>query len=631
MQKIKEKERKIKRQEFSPNINAINALHDSEKRFRTLIENSTDVIALINPFGKVLYASPSVKKVLGYAPEEFIGTNGLKLVRPKDLPHVMKELSKILLKPGSHAVVEVQVKHKNGSFVWVESRGQNLLHDPNVRAILSNFRDISDIKKKEDDLKVHSRVLESMVEGVSIANEEGIIIYTNPAEDKMFGYKRDELIGKHVTIQNNYPPEENRQIVSEVIKQLTVKGFWSGEWRNKKKDGTGFITSSRITAIEIGGKRHWVCVQEDITEHKKAEIILKESERQLQAILDGSPAVIFLKNLRGQYTLINRQFEKLFKVVRQEVKGKTDYDLFPKDTADHVTKHDKKVIKTGKPLIVEESVPHEDGLHTYVSIKFPLYDSAGNSYAVCGMATDITEWKQIERRKEEFISVASHELKTPITSIKIFTQLLHKRFTQLRDSKSLETLSKMDRQINKMNILIGDLLNLAKIQTGRFEFRREHFDAQDLIDETVESIQATAVAHRIVIKGQITKEIYADRDRISQVLVNFLTNAIKYSPNTNKIIIRLEEDKDEVKISVQDFGIGIPKRDQDKVFERFFRVDGVDEKTYPGFGIGLYVSAEIIRRHNGKIWVKSEKGRGSTFYFTLPIKKGKKRNKESKI
>jgi signal transduction histidine kinase len=197
--------------------------------------------------------------------------------------------------------------------------------------------------------------------------------------------------------------------------------------------------------------------------------------------------------------------------------------------------------------------------------------------------------------------------------------LLLQRSEKKKDEKSSVVLEKMDRQINKLTMLIGDLLNLARIQTGRFEFRNEYFAIDDLLKETVESLQGTTEKHRIKIQGKTKKKVYADRDRVSQVLINLLTNAIKYSPKADRIIVHSKTDRNNVTIAVQDFGIGIPKRDLNKIFDRFFRVEGADEKTYPGFGIGLFVSAEIVARHGGKIWAESEKGKGSTFYFTLPL------------
>jgi PAS domain S-box-containing protein len=610
--------------------NIINELRNGEKHFRALIENSTDVIALINPLGKVLYASPAIKNVLGYTPEEFMGTNGLKYVHPQDLPRIMKELSKIILKPGSHATVDVRIKHKNGSWVWIESRGTNLLHDPSVRAIVSNFRDITERRQMEENLQIseirHRTMIEQSPLSIQILSPDGKTLQVNKAWEKLWGTTIEFL--------KDYNMLKDKQLVALGIMSYIKKGF-KGEYThipavkyipNKTIPESTDIPYRWVRAIiypvkdDRGAIREVVLIHEDITQQKDAEEKVQQSEQQLQAILDASPAVIFMKDRQGRYILINKQYEKLFKITRDNIKGKTDYDLFPKETADHVTHHDKEVVATGKSLEIEEIVPHDGGLHTYISIKFPLFDSQGEIHAVCGIATDITERKQVEQRKEDFINIASHELRTPITSVKIFAHVLQKSFELSGDKKAIGTFKKMDKQIDKLSVLVGDLLNLAKIQTGRFEFRKEYFEIDDLVRETVEGLQGSIDRHKIILDGQANIKVYADRDRIGQVLINLLTNAVKYSPAADKVIVHSEKNRDNITVYVQDFGIGIPKEAQNKIFERFFRVEGKDEKTYPGFGIGLFLSSEIIRRHNGKIWVESKKNKGSTFYFTLPIK-----------
>lgn len=225
-----------------------------------------------------------------------------------------------------------------------------------------------------------------------------------------------------------------------------------------------------------------------------------------------------------------------------------------------------------------------------------------------------------EKLKNEFIGIASHELKTPLTSVKAFGQVLQQRFAHIGDEKSALLLRKMDAQLDKLSGLIADLLDVTKIETGKFHFHKVYFDFNELVRETVEEMQRTSLKHKLILKLDKTKSYFGDRDRIGQTIINLLTNAIKYSPQADTILIKSEVSKAEIKVSIQDFGVGIPKFAQDKIFEQFYRVSGKNEETFAGMGIGLYVSAEIIRRHQGKIWVESKKGKGSTFCFALPIK-----------
>jgi K+-sensing histidine kinase KdpD len=229
------------------------------------------------------------------------------------------------------------------------------------------------------------------------------------------------------------------------------------------------------------------------------------------------------------------------------------------------------------------------------------------------------ERKRLENQKDEFIGIASHELKTPVTSIKAYTQVLENRFMKQGDEKSALLLSKMNTQIDRLTTLITDLLDVKKMQKGRLEFSPSYFDFNELVSEVVEQMQRMSEQHDLVTHMGRSKTVLADRERIGQVLTNFLTNAIKYSPDSKDVVIKIRSTKEEIIVSVQDFGLGIPKSKQRFVFERFFRVDGVQRSSFPGLGLGLFICLQIIKRHKGKIWVESKERRGSTFYFSIPV------------
>lgn len=248
-----------------------------------------------------------------------------------------------------------------------------------------------------------------------------------------------------------------------------------------------------------------------------------------------------------------------------------------------------------------------------------VVDENGKAVGMRGVAMDISERMEIEKRKDEFISMASHELKTPVTSLKVYTQLLERQFEREGKKDSVVSVSKMNAQIGKLTNLINDLLNLSKIQAGKLEFRKSEFDLNTLVEEVVTTLQATDDTHQIIVRGKLAELVYGDRDRISQVLINLLTNAMKYSQGADTVILTVSSQKQHVVVSVQDFGIGIEKKHQEKIFDRFYQVTDPTEKTFPGLGIGLYISNQIIQRHGGTIHVDSAKGKGSTFTFTLPL------------
>lgn len=232
------------------------------------------------------------------------------------------------------------------------------------------------------------------------------------------------------------------------------------------------------------------------------------------------------------------------------------------------------------------------------------------------------ETLELVNKRDEFFSIASHELKTPVTSLKAYTQLLLMEAAKSGHDKREVMLGKMDAQINKLTSLINDLLDTSKLQNGQLVYNKQPFMFNDMVAEIVEEIQLTTSANQLIVKNKDKAQVNADRDRIGQVLSNLLINAIRYARNSKQIIIEVNKKGQQVICSVRDFGDGIKPDQQERIFERYYRVSGNNLHTYPGLGLGLYISKEIIERHDGKIWMQSENGSGSTFYFKLPILNG---------
>jgi signal transduction histidine kinase len=241
---------------------------------------------------------------------------------------------------------------------------------------------------------------------------------------------------------------------------------------------------------------------------------------------------------------------------------------------------------------------------------------------VVSVFTDITKQKELEQRKDHFISMASHELKTPLTILSAYTQLLREQFAAGDRQDAALYLSKMDDQITNLNKLVVDQLDISRMQAGQLELAQEAVDIDELVREVIENLQPTTT-HRLLIEGAAQRSITGDRDRLGQVLIILLTNAIKYSPHADTVVVRVARTHhtcDMLTVSVQDFGIGIARHYQQRLFERFYRVLSKKDQTYPGLGIGLYIAHEIVQRHGGKMWVDSVEEKGSIFSFSLPIR-----------
>ncbi len=367
----------------------------------------------------------------------------------------------------------------------------------------------------------------------------------------------------------------------------------------------------------------WFGTTTDIDDQKRVEERIRESEAKFRRLVESNIVGVFFTDESRRITEANDAFLHCIGYTRQDLQeGKLNwFHLTPPEY--HAADEEKAKILLSEGVLApyEKEYIKKDGSRVPIFLGAALTE--GPEKVIVAFVLDITERKELEKRKDEFISMASHELKTPVTSTKVFTQMLLKMFEERDGNKEpLVFLTKMDEQIDKLSKLIADLLNISKMQSGRLEFYKQWFEMDELIQEVVETCQLSSKKHKVTFVNKSKASIYADKERIEQVLVNLLTNAIKYSPNADEIVVEAKIINEEVQVSVQDFGIGISAEHQNKIFNRFYRVFEGSEKTFPGLGIGLYISAEIIKFHGGNIWVNSSKGKGTTLTFSLPLKVG---------
>ncbi|HET8911789.1 MAG TPA: PAS domain S-box protein [Ktedonobacteraceae bacterium] len=372
----------------------------------------------------------------------------------------------------------------------------------------------------------------------------------------------------------------------------------------------------------IGIIAHGYDVTDQVVARKNAEQLALQIEQQAQAFnvtLSALQDFVYTFDVDGRFTYANSPLLELLGLTLDQIVGKNFHQLpYPEELATTLHSQIKQVVRTGQTVTDETSYTNPTGNKGYYEYIFtPIFDSNQRVTLVAGSTRDITTRQQLESQKDEFMGIVSHELKTPVTSIKAFTQVLQSRFERAGDERSSALLGKMDAQINKLTSLISDLLDVTKIEGGQLQFNQDYFSFDELVTEVVEETQRTTNNHTINITENPHMIVFGDRDRIGQVISNMLTNAIKYSPNAEQVIVTTSVNHESVTLCVQDFGVGIPQERQHQIFERYYRVSGND--TISGIGLGLYISAEIIKRQNGKIWVESEQGKGSKFCFSLPI------------
>jgi PAS domain S-box-containing protein len=354
---------------------------------------------------------------------------------------------------------------------------------------------------------------------------------------------------------------------------------------------------------------------------KKTLIDTSEQEAKyfLAAIVESSQDSIVTIDLNRIITTWNEAAEHLYGYTAAEVIGKPlELLMLPNDIIGLVEKVEKIANEISVPRYETVRV-HKSGKQADLQIALsPVRDSEGTVIGISTIARDITEAKLQEQLKDEFIAVASHELKTPVTSIKGFTELLLQKSIDA-GNESAYVLKKLDQQVDRLIILIQTLLDTTKLSGGKLLITAEPFDLSALVEEQIEVIQRLSPNHHIQFEGKINLMVVADRKLIGQAISNFVSNAVKYSPKGGAVIVSLRQTDECATVTVEDFGVGIPDGLDHKIFERYFRVNQMPNSSIPGVGLGLYITAQIVQQHGGKIKVESKEGKGSRFSFDLPL------------
>ena len=514
-----------------------------------------------------------------------------------------------------------------------------------LSSVLGELETVAKESKREEEAVSENEsrfeiLAEAATDGIISIDDQSTIRYANPAAGRLFGYELDEMLGNALT---DLMPDRFRQIHLTSVTRYLSTGKKHIHWRAVEL--IGLHKSGREFPIEVSfgdaihnGWHFFTGIVRDVTDRKRSEEALRASEQRLQAIVDNTTAVIFIKDLELRYVLVNREYERLFDVRRDQIRGKTDFDIHAQDVAETLRANDREVIEGGGPTQFEEIVPSAGSTRHYVVVKFLLRDQVNKPYAVCGIATDITALKQAQealRSREaelahttrvmmmgEITSSIAHEVNQPLGSIVNYgnacLRLLKAGSADLTEIAT--ALSAIVNDANRASAIIARIRALSKKAPPVMAALQVRELLADILPLVRHELTRRRTTLKTVLPGDLSP-ILGDRIQLQQVLLNLVMNSIeamkKVPEDQRQLFIEAQshvsEDKSFLLITVTDSGIGLKAEDLPKLFQTFYTTKA------EGMGMGLAISRSIVEAHGGRLWATPNTDLGATFQFTLPV------------
>jgi PAS domain S-box-containing protein len=647
--------------------------------FRQLVEALPQIIFIAGADGGIEYFNRHWYDYTGLPASAHDTEDWIAAIHPDDLPGLLRRRDQAV-RDGESFEAEYRLRRHDGVYRWHLGRSTPLT-DGTGKAIrrFGTATDIAEQKAAAEDLRYSAILVRHMAEAAITTDPRFVIRGWNPAATELYGWAEEEVVGRlaHDVLQTHFPngDADRRAWLATVVEQ----GRWQGEVIQRRKDGTPVTVAATVTMIHdaAGALLGMTAINRDITAQRRLEDNLRflaEASKVLGSSLDYRTTLATLARLGvpeiADWCAVDMRSETgaigrlaVAHVDPEKVAWAIELNQARPPDPDAPTGL-PNVLRTGQsefiPVITEEmlaaAIKSEEDLALVRRVGFssviivPLTVQGRTIGALTFVAAesgrhytqaDLAFAEEVAARaalavenarlytaaqaavavRDEFMALASHELKTPVTSLKMYTQVLQRQADRRGESDLATRLGRMDRQLDKLTGLINDLLDVARIQGGRIEYTDESVDLNAVVQEAVADVQPTAAKHGITVEGIIAGRVWGDRERLGQVITNLLTNAVKYSPAADRVLVRLDGDEQCATIAVQDFGIGIAAEHLSHIFEQFYRVSDPSEKTFPGLGIGLYIAGEIVRRHGGEIRVASEPGAGTIFTVALPIRR----------
>ena len=619
-----------------PNMQKLDSLRIKKKRFQLLVSSGT------------LSPNMVIEKL------RFDG-EGPKI--SNDIDSLLQIILKI-----EDGLLTIRIAQNEKSFntgIFISLTGSSLAFLIVLWVLSQLNRDIMLRRKAEKEAIDNEIKYRTLIENAGVVmyttDATGQITFTNNLVTDLTGFLPEELEGKHFTILLN---EDKREAVLRFYITQFEKKLPATQLEFEIRTKTGQIkwveqsTQLVYTKTIVTG---FQCMVTDITEKKlvqnelsKSEFARKENEYRLQAILDNSTALIYIKDTEGRYVMANKKFVEFLGVTEEQVIGHTDYDFNPPVLADHYKKMDDTVFATRKPIESEETLVTPEGNKNLLLLKFPLLTKEGNLLGISGIATDITEKVQArlqhlaaiqtaetaQQIQEQFLANMSHEVRTPMNGIQGMTKLLLD--TELTPEQQNFT-NMINRSLNNLTVIVNNVLDFSNIKTGNLVLDRIAFILTDILDEVKKQftyqVANKALDFQIHIDAAVPAVLTGDAYKLKQILSNLIGNAIKFTHEGSiRLVVNVQSQKEQtanILFTLSDTGIGIPEDKLQTIFESFAQANKEISRGYGGSGLGLSISKGLIELQGGSISVKSKPGQGSVFSFTIPL--GVKKEKEAVV
>jgi len=600
-------------------------LKESEEKYRLLVDNMTDIVFAIDLKGNITFCSQAGEKMTGYSVRRLLSMNMKEVITQEHLAEIQERLQARIRGEKYLAPHQFELTRADGKRLPVEMSTSPLLKEGHLVGIQGIVRDITVRKRAEEDLRESEakfrRIYNASLDAIYTTSIDGEILDMNPAGVAMFGFDSlDEL--KKVNIESLYVNLDDRKRLIELAGKGHVRDF---RVQFKRKDGT--VIDCIINSYPLSDKRGRIVGLQgaiiDISEHQQFQKKLEESEERFRGIAERSFDMIAMLDMEGRISYASPAVTWVTGYTPEEMRGQHFQNYLPKDVIPKEIQAFVEIAKGGVSRAVQLRIVRKNGSLAQAEVNASPIMSDGKITGVQAIIRDVTERHAIERMRDRFISTVTHELRTPLVSMKGYVDLALSAGPGQMSKEVESRLQVAKRNTDRLLSLVNDLLDVQRMQAERLRLEIQPTDFNKVVDSCMAEIQPFLEEKKLSLRLEVPEgelRIEGDQARLSQVLMNLLSNAIKFSPEGSEVTLHVEEENESIKVQVSDRGIGIRKEDLERVFEPFAAIEKPD--YVKGTGLGLSITKGLVEAHGGRIWAESEgEGKGATFSFTIPKRK----------